>query len=47
MSYDEDEYLMGTDTENEEELIDPLDLPEEPLENPEDEEEFDPDSRYH
>ncbi len=44
MSYDEEDELMANDDlESEEE---PLDLPEEPLEDS-DEEEFDPDSRYH
>ncbi|MCX6751274.1 MAG: hypothetical protein NT161_00690 [Candidatus Nomurabacteria bacterium] len=46
MSYDEEDDLVGgvgDPTEDEEEPLEPLD---EPLEVPDDEE-FDPDSRYH
>jgi len=45
MSYDEDDTMVTDDSDLDGEEK-PLDL-EEPLEVPEEEEEFDPDSRYH
>ncbi len=45
MSYDEDDAFVMTDPDLEEEEK-PLDL-EEPLDIPEEDEEYDPDSRYH
>lgn len=44
MSYDEDDSMIMDDPDLEEE--EPLELPDEPLETSDDEE-YDPDSRYH